>query len=65
MRIRKKIEITPRGSGLWQILAPAALALCLTPAVALEGLAHALSTAELPAVLLTFGLLSAAAERKR
>jgi hypothetical protein len=65
MRIRKKIEITPRGSGLGQMLAPAALALCLTPVVAPEGLAHALSAAELPAVLLTFGLLSAAAERKR
>jgi hypothetical protein len=65
MRIRKKIEISPRGSGLWQIWASAALALCLTPEVALEGLAHALSTAELPAMLLTLGLLSAAAERKK
>ena len=65
MRIKRKLEITPRGGGLWQIWVPAALAVCLTPEVTSAGLAQALSTAELPVVLLTFGLLTAAAERKK
>ena len=66
MRIRRKIEITPRGGGdLWPIWVPVAVALCLTPEVASAGLAHALTTAELPAALLSFGLLSAVIERNK
>jgi hypothetical protein len=44
---------------------PVALALSLTPAVESAGLAQALSNAELPAVLLTFGLFSSVAERRK
>lgn len=66
MRIRRKIEITPRGGGdFWAIGLPIAVALCLTPEVASAGLAYTLSTAELPAVLLSFGLLSAMMERDK
>ncbi|MDP9088256.1 MAG: hypothetical protein M3O26_05925 [Pseudomonadota bacterium] len=66
MRIRRKIEITPRGGGsFWPICLPIALALCLMPEVASAGIAHALATAELPAVLLSFGLLSAVIERNK
>ena len=66
MRIRRKIDISPRGGGgFWAIGLPIAVALCLTPEVASAGLAHALSTAELPAVWLSFGLLKAVIERNK
>lgn len=66
MRVRKKIEITPRsGGGFWPMVFPIAVALYLMPEVASAGLAHALSTAELPAVLLSFGLLNAVIERNK
>lgn len=63
MRLRKKIKLAPPGIRPWQLWIPAALALCLAPALPLAGLVNALSSAELPAVLLTFGLLDAAARR--
>ena len=65
MRVKRKIEITPRCSGLWRIWVPVALALSLTLEVASAGLAQALSNAELLGVVLTFGLLSSVAERRK
>lgn len=66
MRIRRKIEITPRGNrGFWPIGLPFVFALCLTPEVASAGLTHALTSGELPAVLLSFGLLSAVIEKNK
>lgn len=66
MRIRRKIEITPHGGeSFWPICLPFAVALCLTPEGPSAGFAHALATADLPAVLLSFGLLSAVIERNK
>ena len=64
--IRKKTESTQSGDRIfWPIGAACGLALCLTPDVACAGLTHALFNAQLPAVLLSFGLLSAVIERNK